>query len=196
MTSFSETRDGMWIDWDVPIEMDDGLVVRADVFRPVGEGRYPVILSYGPYAKGLAFQEGYPDQWDRMVVRAPRCCRGQFEPVSELGGGRPGEVGPGRVRLCAGRFAGYRPFTGVCGSFLTAGNPGFLRLYRMGWGPAVVVGQGGSERDLLLRHQSVAGGQPPAAPFGGDVRVGRGGRLVPGHDPSRWDPLHVLGQLV
>ena len=26
----SETRDGMRIDWDVPITMDDGLVLRAD----------------------------------------------------------------------------------------------------------------------------------------------------------------------
>ena len=47
-------RDGMKIDWDVPVEMDDGLVLRADVFRPAAEGRYPVILSYGPYGKGLA----------------------------------------------------------------------------------------------------------------------------------------------
>ena len=55
----SEARDGMSIDWDAPIAMDDGVVLRADVFRPVGDGQYPVILSYGPYAKGLAFQEGY-----------------------------------------------------------------------------------------------------------------------------------------
>ena len=41
----------MRIDWDVPITMDDGLVLRADVFRPVKDGKYPVILSYGPYAK-------------------------------------------------------------------------------------------------------------------------------------------------
>ncbi|MDP7572820.1 MAG: CocE/NonD family hydrolase, partial [Myxococcota bacterium] len=67
----SEVRDGMRIDWDVPIEMDDGLVVRADVYRPVEEGRRPVILTYGPYAKGLAFQEGYTDQWDRMVEEHP-----------------------------------------------------------------------------------------------------------------------------
>jgi predicted acyl esterase len=53
-----ETRDGMRIDWDVPIEMDDGIVLRADIFRPVVERRHPVILSYGPYAKGLSFQEG------------------------------------------------------------------------------------------------------------------------------------------
>jgi len=26
----SEIRDGMQIDWDVPIGMDDGLVLRAD----------------------------------------------------------------------------------------------------------------------------------------------------------------------
>ena len=31
----SEVRDGMRIDWNVPITMDDGLVLRADVFRPV-----------------------------------------------------------------------------------------------------------------------------------------------------------------
>ena len=41
----SEMRDGMRIDWDVPIKMDDGLVLRADGFRPVQDGRYPVILS-------------------------------------------------------------------------------------------------------------------------------------------------------
>ena len=67
----SEVRDGMRTDWDVPIEMDDGLVLRADVYRPVEEGRRPVILTYGPYAKGLAFQEGYTDQWDRMVEEHP-----------------------------------------------------------------------------------------------------------------------------
>ncbi len=72
----SETRDGMRIDWDVPITMDDGLVLRADVFRPVAEGRYPVILSYGPYAKGLAFQDGYPSAWQRMAEKHPDVTAG------------------------------------------------------------------------------------------------------------------------
>jgi len=71
MTERSETRDGMRIDWDVPITMDDGLVVRADIFRPVKDGKYPVILTYGPYAKGLAFQDGYPSAWQRMVEKHP-----------------------------------------------------------------------------------------------------------------------------
>jgi hypothetical protein len=72
----SEIRDGMAIDWDVPITMDDGLVLRADVFRPVKDGAYPVILSYGPYAKGLAFQEGYPSAWERMVTKHPDVAAG------------------------------------------------------------------------------------------------------------------------
>ena len=65
--SSTEIRDEMCIDWDVPIEMDDSLILRADVFRPLKEGRYPALLTYGPYAKGLAFQDGYPSAWQRMV---------------------------------------------------------------------------------------------------------------------------------
>ena len=58
MTTTSEVRDGMRVDWDVVIKVDDGLELRADVYRPDDDGQYPVILSYGPYAKGLAFQDG------------------------------------------------------------------------------------------------------------------------------------------
>jgi uncharacterized protein len=72
----SETRDGMRIDWDTAIAMDDGVVLRADVFRPLADGRYPVILSYGPYAKGLAFQEGYKGNWARLTKAAPEVLAG------------------------------------------------------------------------------------------------------------------------
>jgi len=72
----TEIRDGMRIDWDVPITMDDALVLRADVFRPVKDGKYPVILSYGPYAKNLAFQDGYPSAWQRMVEKHPDVTAG------------------------------------------------------------------------------------------------------------------------
>ena len=72
----SEIRDGMHIDWDVPIIMDDGLVLRADVYRPIEQGRYAVLLSYGPYGKGLSFQEGYPTAWNKMVDDHPDTARG------------------------------------------------------------------------------------------------------------------------
>jgi predicted acyl esterase len=67
----TEDRDGMRIDFNVPITMDDGLVLRADVFRPMKEGRFPVILTYGPYAKNLHFEDGYPSAWQRMVEKHP-----------------------------------------------------------------------------------------------------------------------------
>jgi hypothetical protein len=71
-----EIRDGMRIAWDVPVTMDDSLVLRADLFLPLTEGRYPVILTYGPYAKGLAFQDGYPSAWQRMVAEHPDVAHG------------------------------------------------------------------------------------------------------------------------
>jgi predicted acyl esterase len=72
----TEIRDGMRITWHQPIPMDDGLVLRADVYRPIEDGRCPVILSYGIYAKGLAFQEGYPHQWEKMVQDHPEILKG------------------------------------------------------------------------------------------------------------------------
>jgi uncharacterized protein len=72
----SEVRDGMRIDWDTPVDMDDGVVLRADVYRPTSEAQFPVILSYGPYAKGLSFQEGYKGNWARLTRAAPEVLQG------------------------------------------------------------------------------------------------------------------------
>src|ERR1043165_3815408 len=59
----SEIRDGMRIDWDMPIEMDDGIVLRCDIYRPIKAGRYPVIMTLGPYGKWLHFDDLYSEQW-------------------------------------------------------------------------------------------------------------------------------------
>jgi predicted acyl esterase len=72
----SEIRDGMRIDWDMPIKMDDGLLLRADIFRPTHNKKCPVILSYGPYGKGLSFQEGYKTAWEIMERENPDVIRG------------------------------------------------------------------------------------------------------------------------
>ena len=72
----TEVRDGMRITWHQPIAMDDGLVLRADVYRPIEDGRCPVILTYGIYAKGLAYQDGYPLQWEKMVADYPEILVG------------------------------------------------------------------------------------------------------------------------
>ena len=69
-------RDNMKILWNVPIEMSDGVTLRADVFMPVQEGAYPTIMTYGPYAKGQAFQEAYENQWNVMVKDFPEIMEG------------------------------------------------------------------------------------------------------------------------
>jgi predicted acyl esterase len=66
----------MRIDWDVPIRVDDGLALRADVYRPDGADKYPVILSYGPYGKWLHFEDLYTDQWRRMIAQHPDVAAG------------------------------------------------------------------------------------------------------------------------
>jgi predicted acyl esterase len=66
----------MRIDWDVPIAMDDGVVLRADVYRPVADGKYPALVSYGPYGKGLSFQEGYKTAWEIMARENPDAVAG------------------------------------------------------------------------------------------------------------------------
>ncbi len=73
----STAADGMRIDWDVAIPMDDGGVLRADVFRPLGEGRHPVIMNLGPSGKGLAFQDSfYKGSWDNMIGKYPEVAEG------------------------------------------------------------------------------------------------------------------------
>ena len=52
----------MRIDCNVRITMDDGLALSADVFRSVFDGKYQVIPALVPYAKGLALQDGYPNE--------------------------------------------------------------------------------------------------------------------------------------
>jgi predicted acyl esterase len=66
----------MRIIWDAPITMADGTVLRADVFLPEAEGQYPVIITLGPYAKGLSFQSGYKASWDRMISAYPEIAEG------------------------------------------------------------------------------------------------------------------------
>ncbi|MBI2178172.1 MAG: CocE/NonD family hydrolase [Candidatus Tectomicrobia bacterium] len=66
----------MRIDWDVPIKMDDGLILRCDVYRPDAKGEYPIILSYGPYAKWLHLQDGYPAQWKVLSEKHPLTLSG------------------------------------------------------------------------------------------------------------------------
>jgi uncharacterized protein len=46
--------DQISVDFDVPAIMRDGVVLRANIFRPASEGPYPVALTRTPYGKDFA----------------------------------------------------------------------------------------------------------------------------------------------
>lgn len=72
----TETRDGMRITWDMPIPMEDGAVLRCDVFRPVAEGRYPVIMAQAAYGKSLDFREKHRHAWEQLEKHHPDAFAG------------------------------------------------------------------------------------------------------------------------
>ncbi|MEP1445959.1 MAG: CocE/NonD family hydrolase [Paraglaciecola sp.] len=47
----TETENGITIDYDVAVPMRDGINIRINIYRPEKEGRYPVIIAWGPYGK-------------------------------------------------------------------------------------------------------------------------------------------------
>ncbi|HVA89457.1 MAG TPA: CocE/NonD family hydrolase [Chloroflexota bacterium] len=46
-------ESGITVEFDVPATMRDGTILRANIYRPHGEGRWPVLLTRLPYGKDL-----------------------------------------------------------------------------------------------------------------------------------------------
>jgi putative CocE/NonD family hydrolase len=61
----------MQIEFNLAIPASDGVKLSANIYRPILEGKYPVIFSYGIYAKDLYFPDNYPDQWKKIVEYYP-----------------------------------------------------------------------------------------------------------------------------
>src|SRR5689334_2115819 len=135
------------IERDVACEMRDGAVLRADVYRPAGEGPWPVLLMRTPYGKthgqansGYAHPTWYAGQGFIVVVQDCRgrwASGGQWEPffneaqdgfdTIEWAARLPGSDGrvtmfgysyPGLVQLLA---AALRPpsLVAICPGFTT-----------------------------------------------------------------------------
>ena len=50
-TTTSEKKEFFILDKNVDIAMRDGANLKADIFRPLDDGKYPAILNFGPYQK-------------------------------------------------------------------------------------------------------------------------------------------------
>ena len=70
MTS-RDAIESMVIERDLPITMDDGLILRADVYRPNTDDPVPVIMTSGPYGKGVMYQDHYKVMWDWLIGQHP-----------------------------------------------------------------------------------------------------------------------------
>lgn len=87
---------GVRADFDVPAAMRDGVILRANVFRPddAGEGRYPVLLMRLPYGKDFPLGSSLinPAQAARrgyvvvvQDVRGTFTSEGEFDPMRNEG---------------------------------------------------------------------------------------------------------------
>ena len=47
----TEKAKGMIIEYDAAVTMRDGLKIYIDIFRPEQEGKYPIVIAWGPYGK-------------------------------------------------------------------------------------------------------------------------------------------------
>jgi putative CocE/NonD family hydrolase len=47
----SSAQESFFVEHNVAVPMRDGVILRADIFRPHGEGRYPVLIFRTPYGK-------------------------------------------------------------------------------------------------------------------------------------------------
>ena len=191
----SEIRDNMQIDWDAPIRMDDGVVLRADVYRPVGGGKYPVILSYGPYAKGLSFQEGYPSQWGRVIKSAPNVLEGSSNKYQNWELVDPEKWVPDGyacVRVDS-RGAGRSP--GELDVWSAREAQDLYAMRRMGRHAKLEQRQGRHQRHFLLRDEPVERRRAQSAASRRAVHVGRLVRLLPRALPARRHPVRFPEQL-
>ena len=71
MNSLVQVREGMIIEFNVPIKARDGLELRANIYRPIEEGRYPTVFSYGPYGKDLHVEDLYKNAWESILKDNP-----------------------------------------------------------------------------------------------------------------------------
>ena len=61
----------MALDKDVEIRLSDGAVLRADIYRPTPEGKYPALMTYGPYGKDSHISQFMGEGWTKLKARHP-----------------------------------------------------------------------------------------------------------------------------
>jgi len=135
-------RNDIRLENRVPIPMRDGVILYADVYRPVGEGRYPVLVSRTPYST-----ERFPTAYDAAVyfaqrgyayvfqdIRGRHESEGRWEPffddekdgVDTVGWAAKQPWSTGRVAMQGGSYLGQNQWRAA-----QAGAPGLVTIFPM-----------------------------------------------------------------
>lgn len=73
------------VETNVAVPMRDGALLRANVYRPEEPGRYPVLMTFGPYGKDVPLRQFMQEAWDRLnetypeILAASSCRHLVFE---------------------------------------------------------------------------------------------------------------------
>jgi len=85
MAATAGERKAVTVEENVPMETRDGTVLRADLYRPSGGGRYPVLLCRTPYNKRLSRYVGHArDLASRGYVVVVQDVRGRYASDGEF----------------------------------------------------------------------------------------------------------------
>jgi uncharacterized protein len=135
-------RNDIAVDNRVPIRMRDGVTLYADVYRPVGDGKYPVLLSRTPYST-----ERFPTAYDAAVyfaqrgyvyvfqdIRGRHESEGRWEPffddekdgVDTIAWAASQPWSTGKVAMQGGSYLGQNQWRAA-----QAGAPGLVTIFPM-----------------------------------------------------------------
>src|SRR5215831_9119435 len=64
-------RYEMLVEQNADVPMRDGAILRANVYRPTAVGRFPVLMTFGPYGKDVPLREFMQEAWDRLNATYP-----------------------------------------------------------------------------------------------------------------------------
>src|SRR5215831_15865734 len=61
----------MLLEQNADVPMRDGAILQANVYRPNADGRFPVLMTFGPYGKDVPLREFMQEAWDRLNATYP-----------------------------------------------------------------------------------------------------------------------------
>lgn len=97
----TEDGHGVVIEKNVPMTTRDGVVLRADIYRPDHEGRYPVLLCRTPYGKDKWFSAGPGPAVSSLVTPAEAVANGYVFIAQDCRGTGASDSGEGNYRMYA-----------------------------------------------------------------------------------------------